>query len=217
MSDHLILDSEDAARAFVAEMCDQAQMEQLDALAARLTEEAGRQNLVSKASLEHMWVRHIADSAQLLNYVPRETQGVWLDLGTGAGLPGLVVALMRPSQQIRLVESRRKRVDWLESCIDEFELTNCTVDGARLENVETFEASVISARAFAPLPLLLKLSARFSTRHTIWVLPKGRSGEQELQEAKPATRKLFHVEQSLTSKEAHILVGKGQVKERQKR
>ncbi|WP_336985257.1 16S rRNA (guanine(527)-N(7))-methyltransferase RsmG [Altererythrobacter aquiaggeris] len=211
-----MIETEEQASQFVADMCDSAAMERLIMFCSMLREEAARQNLVSKSSLFHMWVRHIADSAQLLSHVPRETQGVWLDLGTGAGLPGMVVALMRPNQRIRLVESRRKRIEWLEGCIDHFELRNCSVDAAKLENVETTKVSVISARAFAPLPVLLKLSARFSTRQTIWLLPKGRSAEQELEDAKPATKKLFHVEQSVTSAEARILVGKGQIKERQK-
>lgn len=211
-----MIETEQQAREYVAELCDAPAMDRLDRFAALLTEEAGLQNLVSKSSLEHMWVRHLADSAQLLEHVSRETDGSWLDLGTGAGLPGIVIALMRPGQKMRLVESRRKRIDWLERCIDHFELGNCSVDGARLENVETFEASVISARAFAPLPVLLKLSARFSTRHTVWVLPKGRSAAQELADSKPATRKMFHVEQSKTSEEAQILVGRGHIKERHK-
>ncbi len=211
-----MIETELQAREYVAGLCDESAMECLDHFAKMLREEAGLQNLVSKSSLEHMWVRHIADSAQLLEHVPRETKGVWLDLGTGAGLPGLVVAIMRPDQKMRLVESRRKRIEWLERCVDHFELDNCSVDAARLENVETFEAGVISARAFAPLPVLLKLSARFSTRHTVWVLPKGRSAAQELADGKPATRKMFHVEQSKTSGEARILVGRGHIKERHK-
>jgi len=79
--------------------------------------------------------------------------------------------------------------------------------GSRLELVETVPTSVISARAFAPLPKLLDLSARFSTGQTVFVLPKGRSAAQELQSLPKKVRKMFHVEQSLTDADAGIIVG----------
>ena len=69
--------------------CDDVAMERLERLVALLAEENARQNLVSAVSLSEVWVRHIADSAQLLAHVPRETSSPWLDLGTGAGFPGL--------------------------------------------------------------------------------------------------------------------------------
>ena len=78
--------------------------------------------------------------------------------------------------------------------------------GDRLERVKPFECSVISARAFAPLEKLLRLSAPFSTNATRYVLPKGRSAKHEWEQLKPSIRKLFHVEQSLTDDEAGIIV-----------
>ena len=91
-------------------------------------------------------------------------------------------------------------------------LENCRIVGARLQNVETFEAGVISARAFAPLKELLNLSARFSTARTTWLLPKGRSGAQERDELDSPQRAMFHVKQSATSRDAAILVGTGRPK-----
>src|SRR3990167_5915355 len=105
--------SEEQARAFTADHCDSGAMRRLEHLCELLADENERQNLVAKASLGSIWQRHIADSAQLLTHVPRETSGPWLDLGTGAGFPGLVIAAMRPEWDLRLVESRRKRADWL--------------------------------------------------------------------------------------------------------
>ncbi len=98
-----MIETELRAREYVSGLCDASAIVRLDRYATMLEEEAGLQNLVSKSSLEHMWVRHIADSAQLLEYVPRETQLPWLDLGTGAGLPGIVTALIWPEQKMRLV------------------------------------------------------------------------------------------------------------------
>lgn len=199
--------TEDQARAYVAGLCDPVAMDRLDRLIRALAEENERQNLVARATLPAVWQRHIADSAQLLEYVPRET-GTWLDLGSGAGLPGLVIAAMRPEWPVVLVESRRKRIEWLERMRDELALEHCRIEGTRLENVDSAPAGVISARAFAPLERILALSARFSTSETLWLLPKGRSAAQELQELPKRQRALFHVEQSRTDSASGIIVGK---------
>lgn len=204
-----VLRDEISARAFVEGLTDAAGMLRLEALSAALINENQRQNLISRPSEAQMWVRHIADSAQLLRFVPRETPSrPWLDLGTGAGFPGLVIAALRPEWKIVLVESRARRVEWLEHMVRELDLGNCRVEGRRLELVEHFKTSVISARAFAPLEKLLSLSAPFSTKATAYLLPKGRSAAQELQAMPRKIRGMFHVEQSLTDEEAGIIVSK---------
>ena len=208
----MMIATEDQARAFVAERCDPAAMDRLARFAEALRDENGRQNLVAKPTLDIIWQRHLADSAQLIDHVPRETipspeRGVWLDLGTGAGLPGLVIAIMRPDWPVMLVESRKRRIDWLDQMKHELALPHCTIAGQRLELVETLPCSIISARAFAPLPRLLDLSARFSTGATCYLLPKGRSAAQELTLLPKKLRALFHVEQSHTDPEAGIIVG----------
>lgn len=200
---------EAAARAWLRSLpeCDEEALGRLECLVALLAEENGRQNLVSAASLEEIWRRHIADSAQLLTHVPRETSSPWLDLGTGAGFPGLVVAALRPECEVVMVESRAKRVDWLQRACDSLGLEQARVIGSRLELVQTFPVRVISARAFAPLYKLLALSARFSTSDTLWLLPKGRSARDELA-LLSGWKHLFHVEQSLTDAEAGVIVGR---------
>ncbi|WP_338242049.1 16S rRNA (guanine(527)-N(7))-methyltransferase RsmG [Aurantiacibacter hainanensis] len=203
-----MISGEKEARAFCADRCDADGMERLTAFITLLEEENRQQNLVSKPSLNAVWERHIADSLQLLDHVPRET-GLWLDLGTGAGFPGLAIALARPEMPMALVESRKRRVEWLERICSRFSLTNCRILGSRLESVESCETGVITARAFAPLGKLLELSARFSTRSTIWLLPKGRSGAIELSEQPVEIQEMFHVEQSATDPSAGILIGKG--------
>lgn len=201
--------NEAEARAFVTglEGVDGAAIDRLERLATLLAEENQSQNLVAAASLDHVWQRHIADSLQLLIYVPRETSGPWLDLGTGAGFPGLAIACALPDRPVLMVESRARRIDWLQRACDSLGLSNTQVIGSRLEMVESQPCSVISARAFAPLPKLLDLSARFSTPDTIWLLPKGRSARQELQELS-GWHHMFHVEHSQTDPEAGIIVGK---------
>lgn len=189
--------------------CDAATLRKLDKLVERLGKENTRQNLVSAASLENAWIRHLADSAQLL-CVPRETPcGPWLDLGSGAGFPGLVVALCRPDIEVTLVENRTKRVLWLEGAIDDLEIPNAHVAGSNLQALATTPMATISARAFAPLLRLIELSTRFSTPQTQWLLPKGQNGRQELLAMPETIQSLFHVEQSLTDPASVILVGRG--------
>ena len=211
MSTTKLIASESEARAYVARWTDSFGLERLDRFCDRLLAENARQNLISKPSEAHIWQRHVADSAQLLECVPRETleaasAAPWLDLGTGAGFPGIVIAALRPEMSIVLVESRARRVEFLEDCAEALGLVNCKVIGERLERIEPFKASVISARAFAPLEKLLRLSAPFSTSTTRYALPKGRSAAHELAELKPSIRKLFHVKQSLTDEDSGIIV-----------
>lgn len=204
----MTLHGEAEARAWLRALpeCDADAEVRLELLLTMLAEENRAQNLVAAASLETAWLRHIADSAQLLRLVPRETSAPWLDLGTGAGFPGLVISALRPGLPVHLVESRARRVEWLKRAAAALGLRNVTVHGMRLEQVESFPAGIISARAFAPLPRLLALSVRFSTTDTAWLLPKGRSAAHELAELR-GWNHVFHVEQSLTDPHAGIIVG----------
>lgn len=196
------------ARAFCAGLADDWGMARLERYVTLLGEENRRQNLVSAASLDQVWQRHIADSLQLLAHVSRETSP-WLDLGTGAGPPGLVIAIARPDIDMRLVESRKRRADWLIGMAADLELANCRTAACPIEKVNSFPAAVISARAFAPLAKILDLSTRFSTPDTVWLLPKGRSAAKELGEQEPAVQSMFHVKQSVTDRQAGLLIGRG--------
>ena len=202
-----MIGDENGARAFVEERCGPLVVSQFETLIKELRAENAKQNLVSHASLDHAWLRHIADSVQLLDFVPDDWND-WLDLGTGAGFPGLVIAIAHPDRRVNLVESRKRRVEWLERMVAQFELSHCVVHGCRLELVDSFNAGVISARAFAPLPKLLNLSSRFSTGSTSWVLPKGRSAGEEVSGLDSRHRSMFHVKHSLTDAAAGIVVGR---------
>ncbi len=202
------LTSEAEARAWLETLpeWDATARERLETLVALLAKESLRQNLVSAASMAAVWLRHVADSAQLLLHVPRETTSPWLDLGTGAGFPGLVIAALRPEAAVTMVESRARRGEWLERARLALGLEKAEVLIARLELIPSRPFRVISARAFAPLPKLLDLSARFSTVDTTWLLPKGRSARQELLDL-TGRKHMFHVEQSLSDADAGMIVG----------
>lgn len=206
-----MISNESEARAYVAALTDAEGLARIEAFAALVLEENQHQNLIAKATEPHIWQRHIADSAQLTQNVSRETFGAnaggpWLDLGSGPGFPGLVIAALYPNMPVVLVESRARRAEFLERCVTALGLAKCRVEAQRLERIAPFAARAISARAFAPLEKLLALSAPFSTSATRYVLPKGRSAAQELETLKPSIRAMFHVKHSLTDPEAGIIV-----------
>lgn len=184
--------------------------ERLEQFLALLSEEMQHQNLISKSSADHVWARHVVDSAQLLLHAPKgQGRKIWMDLGTGAGFPGIIIAILS-DYDVQMVESRSRRIAFLESVVTKLDLTEkALVLGDRLEKVESHPVDVISARAFAPLQKLLSLSHRFSTEKTVWLLPKGKNAVRELKGLSPKRQKMFHVEQSLTDPEAGILVGIG--------
>lgn len=180
-------------------------IERLEAFAKLLCSENERQNLVSKASLETLWERHILDSAQIVRFAPPEARS-WLDLGTGAGFPGLLVPLFHGARAV-LVESRRLRAEFLRTAASTLDIADkVEILCSRLETVPARPFDVISARAFAPLPKLLALAERFSTPGTVWILPKGRNAKSELEAARSSWQGDFRLEPSLTDAEAQIVV-----------
>ncbi|MFN7029485.1 MAG: 16S rRNA (guanine(527)-N(7))-methyltransferase RsmG [Sphingopyxis sp.] len=211
------LNSEEAARDWIAATFAPSadQWARLEQFATMLVAESAQQNLIAASTIPTMWVRHIADSAQLLALDARDGDGLWFDLGSGAGLPGLVVAILS-ERAIALIESRKRRCDFLRAVIGELALAHVEVIEAPLERIETRAAATISARAFAPLDKLIDLSARFSTESTRWLLPKGRNAVKELALLPQAWQNLFHVEQSLTDADSQILVGTGQITDKKR-
>lgn len=203
--------TEDEALAWLRRELDVSRetLERLDAFIAFLKREAESQNLISASTLDHIWARHIVDSAQLLHYVlPVKGRGGWLDLGSGAGFPGLVVAILSDFD-MTLVESRGRRIDYLQRAVALLDLEHkVKVAGTALEKLETAPYSVISARAFAPLPRLFDLAARFSTDKTLWLLPKGRNAAKEWEVVRSHWNGDFRIENSVTDAEAGILVGR---------
>jgi len=168
-----------------------------------LREENSRQNLISASTMEWLWDRHILDSAQLVRFEIRPGAS-WLDIGSGAGLPGIVVAALI-SGPITLVEPRRLRADFLARVVEALRLKNAAVECTRAEKIERrFE--MITARAVAPLGKLLEMSTHLSTRNTCWVLPKGRKAQSELAEARHNWHCDAEIVPSRTDPDSGILV-----------
>jgi 16S rRNA (guanine527-N7)-methyltransferase len=177
--------------------------EKLDTYVGLLREENKRQNLVSASTLEQVWDRHILDSAQLVRYESLAGAS-WIDIGSGAGLPGIVIACLVDGP-VELVEPRRLRAEFLHKVSESLGL-EATVLCAKAERVGG-KFDVITARAVAPLAKLLEISAHLSTRTTVWALPKGRSAEAELAEAQRTWQGSFRVEPSVTDAQSFVVVG----------
>jgi 16S rRNA (guanine527-N7)-methyltransferase len=151
-------------------------------------------------------VRHIIDSAQLLAHSPSASSS-WLDLGTGAGFPGLIVAALHPGP-VTLVESRKLRVDFLHRAAEVLGVSPRIVP-SRVERLPDEAFDVISARAFASSEQTLSLAHRFSTGKTRWILPKGASAQSELEAARASWHGEFRLVPSLTDPGASIIIAEG--------
>lgn len=160
-------------------------------------------NLISRASMDQIWQRHIVDSVQL----SKATEGApttWGDLGSGGGLPGIVVAMLRPETLITLIESDLRKATFLRTCVQTLDL-NARVISARIEDAVPLAADIISARALAPLPKLLDYVDRHIAPDGVAILPKGKNFEQELAAARKTWSFDCTLIPSITDPEAKIL------------
>ena len=180
----------------------------LEAYASILTAWQARMNLVGPSTLSDIWRRHFLDSAQLYPLLPDndrpnaeggERKLKIFDLGSGAGFPGLVLAILgrhdrrfaggRPLR-VNLIESDRKKAAFLDEAAravgftpDDTSKTAVRVRAQRAEAIEPQIADVVTARALAPLEKLLPWMARFADENTVLIVPKGEQAEAELQSA----------------------------------
>jgi 16S rRNA (guanine527-N7)-methyltransferase len=176
----------------------------LEEFVSLLLAENQRQNLISKSTVGEVWERHIADGAQLVRFASRPDSS-WLDIGSGAGLPGIVIAILTDGP-VTLVEPRKLRADFLSSAVEKLGLADrVTIQATKIERV-TGAFDVITARAVAPLDVLLSISSHLSTDKTLWLFPKGKTARNELDEARRSWQGVFRLEPSMTSEEGAILV-----------
>jgi 16S rRNA (guanine527-N7)-methyltransferase len=164
----------------------------------RLTEELRRwqgvKNLVGPSTIADVWTRHIADSVQLHEMAPLE--GTWIDMGSGGGFPGLVVAILRSEAGLgrtHLIEANDRKCAFLRQIVRQNGL-DAEVHAGRIETVLPTlpQAAVISARAVAPLAMLLDWSNVMLREGAVGIFPKGQDVETELAEA--ALSWAFHAE-----------------------
>lgn len=168
---------------------------------AIVREESQKQNLISASTLESFWDRHILDSLQLMSWIaPGKTVA---DIGSGAGLPGIVLAIAG-ARPVILVEPRRLRAEFLQRVARELGL-DVEIIPKKVEAVNgSFD--IITGRALAPVDRFLALTEHLSHKRTIWLLPKGRNAQSELEQARRSWQCEVGEEPSCTDPESTILI-----------
>jgi 16S rRNA (guanine527-N7)-methyltransferase len=198
---------DDFARVFDVSRETVARLETYEALLQRWSHV---QDLVAPGTMSELWHRHFADSAQLLRLAPDAR--TWLDLGTGAGFPGLVIAILLNGQddiRVHLIESNTRKCAFLK---DVARQTAAPVDiyAVRIEDLATQhrlpQIDVVTARALAPLGDLLELAAPFFRSETAGLFLKGRTAADEVREAGERWRFSAELHESLTDSEARIVL-----------
>ena len=164
-------------------------------------------NLVSHASIKEVWTRHIVDSIQVFNF--GHTAKHWVDLGTGGGLPGLVVAILAqqlaPEMRITLVESDQRKAAFLRQASQMLGVrTHVIAD--RIEAVPPLGADIVSARALASLSVLCGFAKRHLARDGLAIFLKGKSAATEISEAQASWQFLLESHSSVTDPSATVLL-----------
>lgn len=164
-----------------------------------------RMNLVGPSTLPAIWDRHFADSLQLLALAPAGRH--WLDIGTGAGFPGLVVALADPKAHVTLVESIAKKCSFLTVAAERLQIADrVTIEHRRIEAMSPRIFDVITARALAPLEKLIAWALPHTGPMTRWILPKGARVDDELVAAQRTFRFRHDLVESRTDPAGRIIV-----------
>jgi 16S rRNA (guanine527-N7)-methyltransferase len=200
--------SDDRARALSLLALSRETEQQLDVLVSELARWQAAKNLVGAGTLDQVWSRHILDSAQLLHHAP--SPGLWLDLGSGGGFPGLVMAILRTEAQLgatHLVESNGRKCAFLKHVI---RLTgvDAVVHQARLQDhiaLIRHPVAVVSARALAPLGDLLLWCDKLLRTGTLGIFPKGQDVDKEWPDSAISGGYHIHQHASLTDPKGCIL------------
>jgi len=159
-------------------------------------------NLVGKSTIPDLWRRHMLDSFQVLGQTEKTT-GTWLDLGSGAGFPALVVAICSDFD-VHAVESDQRKCLFMQNVSRET-LAGLTAHNLRIEALPPMTADIISARALAPLDKLLDYAAPFSTPETEFLFLKGQDVDEELTNASKCWNMQIEAHSSVTSPDGHLL------------
>lgn len=159
--------------------------DRLEAYVALMTKWNAAINLVSQSTISDIWTRHILDSAQIYELAP-DNPNMWCDLGSGGGLPALVVAIMAKGAGADLlvgcIESDLRKATFLRTVARELDL-KLSVHSERIEKAKPQDADVLSARALAPLNVLCSFAERHLKPGGVAIFPKGENYRQEIDEA----------------------------------
>lgn len=157
-----------------------------------------RINLIAASTEPTIATRHIQDSAQVVPLLPSEPSKV-LDVGSGAGLPGLILAILAPQHHYTLAEKVQKKAAFLSAMVKELDLKNVTVHPARAELLKPHKYDVITCRAWASLSDILTLTRPLLSSKGCWCLLKGEAFQTELEACPQASKMTIERHKSITS------------------
>ncbi|KCZ47125.1 16S rRNA (guanine(527)-N(7))-methyltransferase RsmG [Hyphomonas sp. CY54-11-8] len=174
------MENQDRAAFLAAEDVSRETLDRLDRVIDTLDAWRQRSNLIGPREWPVIWTRHVADCFQLLDHLPEDAKVV--DLGSGAGFPGLIIAAARPEGHVTMIESVGKKCAFLRAAIEAAGL-KATVRQERVESTGPIAADYVTARAFAPLPKLLDYAAPWLKQGATGLFLKGERWKEELTEA----------------------------------
>lgn len=161
-------------------------------------------SLIGKSTISDIWLRHIIDSLQIIKYLPKEEKNKYLiDVGTGAGLPGIVLAIMGRSD-VLLCEKSPKKTNFLKVVLKECSL-NAKIYNCRIEDIIMNNIAIIVSRAYASIKKLILTNIHLISKETILVIHKGKKHMKEIADAKKEFAFNFKKFDSITSNEGVIL------------
>jgi 16S rRNA (guanine527-N7)-methyltransferase len=163
-----------------------------------------RINLVSSKTLADGWQRHVVDSLQLLPLIENH-KAVITDLGSGGGLPGIVLAIALPEATLHLVESDQRKCAFLHQCCTELSLTNVVIHATRIEKTDPWPSDIVTARALKSLNQLILYAKPFINEKGLLLCLKGKTAQDEIQQATEQWQFSVKEHQSTTDAEASIL------------
>jgi 16S rRNA (guanine527-N7)-methyltransferase len=178
------------------------QVDKIDFYLSSIIEHNKHTNLIGKSTIENIWDRHVLDCLQLTKYVINKKLKI-LDLGTGAGLPGVLFSIVG-YQRVLMVDSVKKKTDFVRKIIKELSLT-AKIQNKRIEKPPTSQHDIIVSRALAPLVKLLTYARMYSNKNTTSLFLKGRNASSEIDMASKVYFFEFEKIKSLSSDEGCVL------------
>ena len=165
-------------------------------------------NLVGKSTINDVWIRHFLDSSQVIDFIDKNSKNV-IDIGSGAGFPGLIVAILAKDRKIpikvNLIEKSKKKALFLKRVINELKLDTYVLNLNVFELTDKIQTDLIIARAFKPLKTILRLLDQKVENWKKIFLFLGKTGQNELLQASKIWDIRYKQRRSVTSRDSIVI------------
>ena len=165
-------------------------------------------NLIGKSTISEIWTRHFLDSSQVIDFIDKNTNSL-IDLGSGAGFPGLIIAILakdrKISLKVKLIEKSPKKASFLREIVNYLNLNVEVLNINALTHAKKLEADLIVARAFKPLKIILRFLDKNTKNWKKVFLFLGKTGQNELLQASKSWDIKYKQRMSLTSSDSIVI------------